>query len=372
MLGWIRAYHGKRKSTWYVVIPWQGRKWQFKRDRQGDRFESRVHAQRHLEYLRALIDDHRFDPEDWIEDKPHAIEKLMATYLQDCEQEVDRGHISPSTLAIKRRYQKKYFLLFFSPMDVKRLIALDLYRFYQQLPEYRAKTLLNIMSELNNFLTWCRDQGVIKEIPRFTLIKKLRQEANEQRLPVRKRTHWMREEDYAKIVEALEPPDRPIFQFIRETGCRPSEARALRRSDVDRGASIVEIRRTWVDVGQDERLFESAKSGSNRPIYLTEKIRAILKSASPRLDTDFVFWNPKTGRHYTRSELRHRWKQAVKKAKVAYMPLYRATRSTFAYRKLAEGHSLEAVGAVLGHKHTSTTKRYGKVFLETIRKVMEE
>lgn len=69
--------------------------------------------------------------------------------------------------------------------------------------------------------------------------------------------------------------------------------------------------------------------------------------------------------------LRWRWKSAVKKSGVEYMSLYRATRSSFACQKLKEGFSYEEIGAVLGHKHIATTKRYGEIFVEQTRKVLE-
>ena len=100
MLGWVRLNRGKKWSTFYVVIPWDrldgsGKKknWQFKFDRNGDRFESEAHAHRHLEYLRALIDDKAFSPLDWIE----AVSRSTPCHIEskDTAQHCERRGGSP-------------------------------------------------------------------------------------------------------------------------------------------------------------------------------------------------------------------------------------------------------------------------------------
>ena len=114
MIGWVRVNRGKRRTTYYVVIPWdrmdgsgEKKKWQLKYDKRGDRFDSEAHANRFLEYLRTLVDEGTFNPLDWPEQKPHGFEELEKQYLKHYVGKVERGEISPSTLECKRRHMRK-------------------------------------------------------------------------------------------------------------------------------------------------------------------------------------------------------------------------------------------------------------------------
>jgi integrase len=379
MLGWIRVNRGKNKTSYYVVIPWDrmdgsGKKnnWQFKSDERGFRFESEAHARQTLEHFRVLIRSGNFNPLDWIEGKPHAFEKLAQTYLKDYEQALERGEISPSTLAYKQRFMELYYLRFFTGQDVKVIIPLTLKHFHNQLPmNLGAKTRHNIMAELHKFFTWCEDEGVIKAVPRFKGMRMLKRLAREERPEPRESTHLMTDIDFERALKQMAEDDRPIFNFIRLTGCRPSEARAFSRQDIDWHSNIIEIRRTWSGGGTGEVLVDRAKSGSDRPLYLTAALRSVVKSVSPRLDHPFVFWNKKTGKPYTRRELDYRWRKALEKADLPHMALKNATRSSFVCQRLKDGNTYEEIGAVVGHRHVSTTRWYGQIFVEQTRKVLE-
>lgn len=377
MIGWVRVNQGKRKTTYYVVIPWdrmdgygEKKKWHFKYDKRGDKFDSKRHAERFLEYLRTLIDEKTFNPLDWVEKKPHAFEELVPLYLQDYEKNVQKGEISPSTLAVKKRYMDNYFMPFLRGQDVKRIIALTLKQFYNQLPfDLKAKTRLNIMSELNTFLTWAEEEGVISKAPRFTGVNDLKKQAKKERPPVREATHWMPDDDFELALSHMDEWDRPIFWLIRLTGCRPSEARALQRSDFDWKSGVFEILRTWVDASGGEVLV-GAKSGSERALAITEMIEEVVKSVLPRLDTPFVF-HPKGQIHYTRRQLDYRWRTALKKAGLPHMELKNATRASLVCEALRLGYTYEEIGAVVGHKHTSTTRYYGTIFVEQTAGLLE-
>ena len=227
MLGWIRVNQGKKRATFYVVVPWdrldgsgQRKNWQFKYDRNGDRFESEAHAHRHLEYLRALIDDKAFNPFDWVEEKPHSFQNLQETYFRACLSIVKRDEMSPSTLKTKRRYWKLYFLPFFSGMDVKHIRNIHLRQFHDQLPAtLKAKTRLNVVSDVEGFLGWCKEEEILKgAVPHYTGMKDLRKKAQKERPKPRKSTHMMGGDDFSKTLDQMSPSDRPIFEFLRITG----------------------------------------------------------------------------------------------------------------------------------------------------------
>jgi len=380
MVGWVRGNQGKKKTTYYVVIPWdrmdgsgKKKKWQFKYDKRGDRFDSKAHANRFLEYLRTLIDDGTFSPLDWMDAKPHSFESLHQQYLTHYKQKLSRGEISPSTLAYKRRYRNNYLEPFFKGLDVRQLVNLTFSQFYNELPRgLKAKTRHNIMTEVQKFFRWCKEQGVIKgEAPRYTEMANLKRLAQEQRPPVTEMTHVMSDSDFELAVGQMAEDDRPIFRFIRITGCRPSEARALQRFDFDWRGRKVAIRRTWVDTSPGEVLIERAKSVSNRLLGITKEMEFIVKSVSQTPEIPFVFCNPKTETAYTRRELDYRWRTALQRARLPHMELKNATRASAACTWLKLGYSYEEVGAVLGQEHVSTTKFYGRIFADQTVPLLE-
>jgi integrase len=378
MLGWIRVNQGKKRATFYVVVPWdrldgsgQRKNWQFKYDRNGDRFESEAHAHRHLEYLRALIDDKAFNPFDWVEEKPHSFQNLQGTYFRACLSIVKRDEMSPSTLKTKRRYWKLYFLPFFSGMDIKHIRNIHLRQFHDQLPAtLKAKTRLNVVSDVEGFLRWCKEEEILKgAVPHYTGMKDLRKKAQKERPKPRKSTHMMGGDDFSKTLDQMSPSDRPIFEFLRITGCRQSEARALQRQDIDWTSRIIEIRRTFVDSEKGEVIIDRAKSDSNHPTYLTPYLEHIIKSVPPRLDHPFVFWNKKTGKPYTRREIDYRWRTAQKKAGLPHLQLKNATRGHAVCELLELGYSYAEAGAFVGHKNESTTRHYGQIFTESLERM---
>lgn len=378
--GWLRVNPGKKKTTYYVVIPWDrmdgsGKKknWQFKFDRRADTFNSHAHAQRHLDYLRALIDDHTFDPLDWIEGRPHAFERLQEPYFKACRQRVHRMVMSPSTIETKARYWHRYFLPFFQGIDVNHITNLHLRQFHDQLPVIlKAKTRLNYVADLEGFFRWCKEEEIIRgDPPRYTGTKGLRKAAKDQRPKPRASTHMMSDTYFEAALEQMAPDDRAIFRFIRATGCRQSEARALQRQDIDWQSRVIEIRRTFVDGPGGEILINRAKSDSNHPVYLAEFLGAVIKAVPPRLDRGFVFWNQKTERPYTRREIDYRWRSALKKAGLPHIQLKNATRAHVICELLKLGYSYAEAGAFVGHKNESTTRHYGQIFMVSLKDMAE-
>jgi integrase len=380
MIGWVRANPGKKKTTYYVVIPWdrmdgsgKKKKWQFKYDRSGYRFESYPHAERFLNYLRSLIDSNEFNPLEWADGSPHKFEDLGHLYLQGYEEKYQDGKISPSTLAVKQRYINQYLTPFFRGRELRYVTDLTLNQFYSSLPPtLKAKTKFNFMSELQTFFRWLKSQKVIKgEIPRYTEMKDLKERAKEQRPAVKEETHLMPDEHFEVALNHIPKWHHPIFRFIRITGCRTSEACALQRNDVDWRNGVIDIRRTWVDHHEGgEILVHRPKSGSRRLIKLTQSIKDVLESIPPRLDTSFIF-HPKEAAKYSRRKIDKLWRNALRKAGMEHMEFKNATRATFACQTLKLGHSYEAVGAVLGHKNVETTKRYGQICVDSTADLLE-
>ena len=75
--------------------------------------------------------------------------------------------------------------------------------------------------------------------------------------------------------------------------------------------------------------------------------------------------------HYTRRQIDYRWRTALERTGLSHMELKNATRASFICEMLKLGYTYEEIGAVVGHKHVTTTRRYGKIFVEQTAGLLE-
>ncbi|GLI52433.1 tyrosine-type recombinase/integrase [Thermodesulfovibrio yellowstonii] len=77
--------------------------------------------------------------------------------------------------------------------------------------------------------------------------------------------------------------------------------------------------------------------------------------AQRRLDTDYVFVNPKTGKRLT--EFKRRFIKALRKAGIRDFRFH-DLRHTFASQLIMKGADLKTVQELLGHRTLAMTLRY--------------
>ena len=87
------------------------------------------------------------------------------------------------------------------------------------------------------------------------------------------------------VAEELPPSTRALPVFAAATGLRPEEWQALERRDVDRGARILEVRRT---VSSGEVVDLGKTSRSRRQVPLSRRALEALEGIPPRLDTPLI------------------------------------------------------------------------------------
>ena len=89
-----------------------------------------------------------------------------------------------------------------------------------------------------------------------------------------------------RICKHLPWPVKQIVLFIYETGCRPSEALALKR--------------TYADLKRQTAVFNMRKAGDNALVALSSLAVEAIQQVPELPGCPYVFWNPKTQTRYER------------------------------------------------------------------------
>lgn len=148
-----------------------------------------------------------------------------------------------------------------------------------------------------------------------------------------------------------------LYLSAAMTGLRQGELVALRWQDVDWGAGVVRVRRSF-----SRGEFGTPKSRrSSRAVPLADRVAAELERHFQRsafqTDADLVFAHPETGRPYDASRLRKRFKGAVAAAGIRDVRFH-DLRHTFGTRMAAGGAPLRALMEWMGHRDLATTLVY--------------
>ncbi len=250
---------------------------------------------------------------------------------------------------------KTGFVKVFGRQDVRMIGTDAILSYYEAISGgISNKTVYNLIGALHSFFIDLFDREVISHLPKFPKVKYQR-----------KAPKWLGSAEQAEILNAIPEHHRPIFQFLFLTGCRPSEARALKWQDINLKESVIEIKHSF-----SAGVLTTTKTGQSRVIPLTEDLRRLLQSKTRYLHCDFVF-NIR-GNHYGRDRIGKVWREACKKIGLEGIRPYDGTRHSFASQLVNKGKSLEIIGKILGHSNTQTTKKYSRVSIDAMRDAMEK
>jgi integrase/recombinase XerD len=147
---------------------------------------------------------------------------------------------------------------------------------------------------------------------------------------------------------------RAILMTAYASGFRVEEVTALRIRDID-------SRRMVIRVHQGKRC-------KDRDVMLSDHVLMVLreywKAARPK---DFLFpGRGKTG-HITQQAVDNACKAAVERSSITKVVSAHTLRHSFATHLLEAGTDVRTIQVLLGHRNLSTTARYLRVSLETIR-----
>jgi integrase len=344
-----------RENRWKVVLWWKGKQYiRYHYDSEGTPLTDEILAKVLAEKINRdiLRRKEAFNPELWFNGA-----KDYFAFEPYAERWFDRQtHYAPSVISDVKRYILKYAAPYFKNTDIREIRAAHIEDYLHSLPDkWSEKTKKNAMQYLHKLFSDALRREDIYRIPPFPVISC--QEPEFKRISM----DWQ-----TKIIGAIPKRDRPIFIFMRSTGCRPGEARALKWDCVDFENKEIHLRRTF----SGSVLRETTKARQNKPVPMTKGLEKMFKSR--RGIGGFVFRTEK-GKPYRKQRLDKLWNEARDKVGAPKVTLYQGTRHSTGTALLEQGWDMVAVQELLGHTRSDMTQRYAK-YAKTnrLRKMLEE
>jgi len=157
------------------------------------------------------------------------------------------------------------------------------------------------------------------------------------------------DQEIDEVIECVPPHCRPVFSFVRETGCRRKEALSLRHWQIQEESQLVVFS-------------ENTKSRKYRYVPMTEEALLAVR-AIPRLEGyPYVFYNPKTGDRWC--DCRKPWVTGRVGAGVSQLQV-KDLRHHYAISLAENGADMHDIQQVLGHSSVATTERHYAQFSPT-------
>lgn len=177
------------------------------------------------------------------------------------------------------------------------------------------------------------------------------------------RTRFLTAEEIDRLVSVASPLWRQLILLAVHTGIRKGEILTMRKDHL------------YLDMGLLLLPTGVTKDSDSRPVYLNEAAVEVLREIlavhkEQKIDSPWVFYNPKTGRHY-REDFDTGWYSALKKVGLTDVH-YHDLRHTTASHLIMSGASLKDVQEALGHKRIDTTLRYAHLSPAHRRSVMQK
>ena len=163
-------------------------------------------------------------------------------------------------------------------------------------------------------------------------------------------------DECAKLLDALDEKDRPLWATAMYAGVRRGELMALRIEDIDLATGVIHVRRGW-DVKAGEIL---PKSGKARRVPIPAILRDYLDEHLLRLEwSEGLVFGVSSVSPFSPTPWRERANRVWKRAGLEPIGLHEC-RHTFASLMIAAGVNAKALSTYMGHATISITlDRYG-------------
>ena len=340
------------KGGLFIYLRWQGQRHYFTSYLGQVSFRDNLRlAQRSVDVINSEIDKKIFRPERW----KRRAKKLFTVkgYSENWLDTIEPG-ISRATIYDYRNSFKNHINPIIGPEYIEDLNKQKLTLLLNSINR-EPKGKKNVMSALHRMLQDAFESGHIPLVPIFPKMTG----KNEIIKPGIK---WLEAPEQFKTLEHIARRHRPIFTFILLTGCRPSEARAFRRQDIQ-GDHILFA----VTFGRNEELKE-VKGKKVLPFPMTEGLKELF-SSTPKNLSPFVFINPETSRPYTRNFNRI-FNRASKKAGIN-VALNEFGRKSFAMQML-RGMDKGIVSHLLRHQDPRMIDHYAEYQVNPLKSVVDK
>jgi integrase len=194
-------------------------------------------------------------------------------------------------------------------------------------------TINRDLTTLKHLLRFAVECGVIPSHP-VERFRKLEEEEYER--------PRFTDEQIQSVINCVRHDCRPIFIFVRETGCRREEALSLQHWQVQQDSKLVVFS-------------HNTKSKKWRYVPLTDAALRAVNALPPREDCPYVFYNLKSGRRWV--ECRKAWEDARKEAGVPNL-LVKDLRRHYAIWLAENSADMHDIQQVLGHHSVEITEKH--------------
>jgi integrase len=206
--------------------------------------------------------------------------------------------------------------------------------------------------QINACCTWALDYGLIEYNP----FEKLKIKARKPTANIQPFT----EEERERIVKAFRETESfyaPLIEFLFLTGCRPSEAIALRWRHID-----ADLTRITFCEARVYGITKSTKTNKSRIFPINLKLRSLLTAIKPRRTRgDDLVFPSKNGLVIDEHNLvRRQWNCTLEELGITRRPLYNC-RHTFISFCLSRGIQVQQVAAWVGNSPKTIWEHYAGI-----------
>ncbi|MCS7135305.1 MAG: tyrosine-type recombinase/integrase, partial [Candidatus Aenigmarchaeota archaeon] len=277
----------KRGNVWWASVTHNGKQYRFSCNTQDKTEAQAVYARVLLELKKGNVRIEKKEPEQKKSTLTYA-EYYQEHYLKWCKGRHAYYRIKRYLPSVLPEWFKRLKIYQITNKEVELLQN----HFMDQ--NYSVATCNRYLSIVKASFTKAEEWGLITEqqLKAIRKVKPLKGEIS--------RLRFLTEEEIQKLLSHCDNHIYPIVFTAINTGMRKGEILNLKWDNIDFRTGFIYLEKT--------------KNGYRREIPMNESLKALLRKlhSQRRLDTDYVFVNPQTGKRYT--EFKRSFATALKKA----------------------------------------------------------
>ncbi len=321
----------KRGKIWWIAITIDGKQKCFSTKTSDRKIAEQIYAK-----VLLKLDNQESKTVTW---QTETNQESMLTF-----ESFYREHYLPWCYKRQNYYHTKKYYLKVLPEWFKKLRLVDInnkevemLQSYFIKQQYSTATCNRYISILKASMTKAYEWELISE-KKLKSIRKVKPLKGEN-----KRLRYLNSEEIQRLLDACDKHLYPIVFIALHTGMRKGE--------------ILNLKWDMIDLKNDLILLDKTKNCERREIPINKALKQVLLQlhAQRRLDTDYVFVNPDTGKNYT--YIKRSFATACRKAGIKDFHFH-DLRHTYASQLVMNGVDLKTVQELLGHKSLTMTLRY--------------